>query len=92
MRKLLFLTTFMLCLLVNIQLVRADVCCPDDPDFDAVACTGGGGSVLPAGCGAGGPGPTPTPVPIDGGLAAFALGAAAFSLHKIHKRKKTGSL
>ena len=87
MRRFLFVLTFMLCIVFGSQAVRADVCCPDDPDFDPGACTGGGGSVLPPGCGAGGPGPTPTQVPIDGGLTAFALGAAAFGIHRLRKKK-----
>ncbi|TAG43164.1 MAG: hypothetical protein EAZ31_04860 [Cytophagia bacterium] len=63
---------------------KADVCCPDDPDFDGAACTGSGGTVLATGCGGGGPAPE---IPIDGGATAFAGLAVAYGINQLRKKK-----
>ncbi len=80
------LSTLFFALLLGVSIAQADVCCPDDVmDFDAGACTGGGGTVLAPGCGGGGPAAT---VPIDGGISIFAGLAAAYGTSRLRKKKK----
>ncbi|TAG94703.1 MAG: hypothetical protein EAZ20_00695, partial [Bacteroidetes bacterium] len=67
-KKNIFLVLFFL-LFLGISVVKADECCPDDPDFDPASCNTNGGTVLATGCGGGGPAPQ---IPIDGGATAFA--------------------
>ena len=66
---------------------KADVCCPDDPDFNAGICNTNGGTVLATGCGGGGPAPA-AEIPIDGGVSIFAGLAAAYGASRLRKRKK----
>lgn len=63
---------------------KADVCCPDDPDFNAGTCNTNGGTVLATGCGGGGPAPE---IPIDGGATAFAGLAVAYGINQLRKKK-----
>ncbi len=66
---------------LSVSVVKADVCCPDDPDFNAGACTTG---VLAPGCGGGGPAPG---IPLDGGVSAFALGAVLYGVRRMRRKK-----
>jgi hypothetical protein len=84
-KKTLFTLCLGFCLMISSTAVYADVCCPDDPDFDAAACTAGGGSVLAPGCSTGGPA-----IPFDGGISAFAGLAMAYGASRLRRKKQAG--
>jgi hypothetical protein len=64
----------------------ANVCCPDDPDYDYFICTNfeaDPGNVLPTPCGS-----ALATVPIDGGVSIFVGIAAAYGASRLRKKRK----
>jgi hypothetical protein len=86
MKKLIFSCLFVALSALATQ-VRADICVPGDPDYDAADCLANGGTIgTPIGIG-GGPGGGGA-VPIDGGLSIMLAVGGALGARKAFKKKK----